>query len=72
MVGVLLQALAKLPWLEHSGEALSWRLTEVFLALHGHQLDYLPKAVVALVRDAASGAFGVAGLARQLRTCTVG
>jgi prophage maintenance system killer protein len=66
----LLQTLVKLPCLEHSNEAFSWHCTEAFLALLGHRLDYTPKVAVTLVRDAASGALGVAGVARQLRTWT--
>ncbi|HZG02753.1 MAG TPA: fic family toxin-antitoxin system, toxin component [Streptomyces sp.] len=68
--GALLQTLAKLPCLEHSNEAFAWHSTEAYLALHGYRLDYPPKAAVALVRDAASGALGVAGIARQLRAWT--
>jgi prophage maintenance system killer protein len=67
----LLQTLVKLPCLEHSGEAFAWHATEAYLALNGCQLDYQPKAAVALVRDAASGALGVARIARQLRDWTV-
>jgi death-on-curing protein len=66
----LLQTLARLPCLEHSGEAFAWHATEAYLTLNGRQLDYLPKAAVALVRDAASGALGVARIARQLRDWT--
>ncbi|MCG3039606.1 fic family toxin-antitoxin system, toxin component [Streptomyces sp. S1A] len=68
--GALLQTLAKLPCLEHSNEAFAWHSTEAFLALNGHRLDYPPKEAVALVRDAASGTLGVAGIARRLRTWT--
>ncbi|WP_434599729.1 fic family toxin-antitoxin system, toxin component [Streptomyces sp. A5-4] len=68
----LLQTLAKLPCLEHSNEAFAWHSTEAYLALNGRQLDYPPKAAVALVRDAASGAHGVARIARQLRDWAVG
>ncbi|MFJ6088141.1 fic family toxin-antitoxin system, toxin component [Streptomyces sp. NPDC092369] len=67
----LLQTLAKLPCLEHSNEAFAWHATEAYLILHARQLDYQPKAAVALVRDAASGVLGVARLARQLRDWTV-
>ncbi|MEU2117964.1 fic family toxin-antitoxin system, toxin component [Streptomyces sp. NPDC016459] len=67
----LLQTLVKLPCLEHSGEAFAWHSTEAYLALNGHQLDYPPKAAVALVRDAADGTLGVARIARQLRDWTV-
>ncbi|MFB8773932.1 fic family toxin-antitoxin system, toxin component [Streptomyces broussonetiae] len=63
----LLQTLVRLPCLEHSNEAFAWHATEACLALNGHGLDYPPKAAVALVRDAASGALGVARIARQLR-----
>ncbi|MFE2432024.1 fic family toxin-antitoxin system, toxin component [Streptomyces sp. NPDC059373] len=66
----LLQTLVKLPCLEHSNEAFAWHCAEAFLALLGHHLDYTPKAAVAVVRDATSGALGVAGIARQLRTWT--
>lgn len=65
--GALLQTLAKLPCLEHSNEAFAWHSAEAYLALNGHRLDYPPKAAVALVRDAAAGALGVARIARQLR-----
>ncbi|MFD7236897.1 fic family toxin-antitoxin system, toxin component [Streptomyces syringium] len=67
----LLQTLAKLPCLEHSNEAFAWHCAEAFLALNGQRLDYPPKAAVALVRDAASGALGVARVADELRTWTV-
>ncbi|MFI8093570.1 fic family toxin-antitoxin system, toxin component [Streptomyces sp. NPDC086080] len=63
----LLHTLARLPCLEHSNEAFAWHATEAYLALNGHALDYPPKGAVALVRDAASGALGVARIARQLR-----
>ncbi|MGI5518150.1 type II toxin-antitoxin system death-on-curing family toxin [Streptomyces sp. CA-106131] len=66
----LLQTLAKLPCLEHSNEAFAWHATEAFLMLNGCRLDYPPKAAVALVRDAASGALGVPRIARQLRAWT--
>jgi prophage maintenance system killer protein len=65
--GALLQTLAKLPPLEHSGEAFAWHATEAYLVLNGRRIDYPPKAAVALVRDAASGMLGVARIARQLR-----
>jgi prophage maintenance system killer protein len=67
----LLQSLVRLPCLEHSNEAFAWHCAEAFLALLGHRVDYTPKAAVALVRDAASGALGVAGTARRLRTWTI-
>lgn len=67
----LLQTLARLPCLEHSNEAFAWHCTEAFLALGGRHLDYPPKAAVTLVRDAVSGALGVARIARQLRTWTL-
>ncbi|MDJ0466435.1 fic family toxin-antitoxin system, toxin component [Streptomyces sp. H27-C3] len=67
----LLQTLAKLPCLEHSNEAFAWHSTEAYLALNGRQVDYPPKAAVALVRDAASGALGVARIARRLRDWAV-
>ncbi|WP_432186454.1 fic family toxin-antitoxin system, toxin component [Streptomyces sp. Tue6028] len=63
----LLQTLAKLPCLEHSNEAFTWHATEAYLLLNEQHLDYPSKAAVALVRDAASGALGVARIARQLR-----
>ncbi|MEU1199986.1 fic family toxin-antitoxin system, toxin component [Streptomyces sp. NPDC005813] len=63
----LLHTLAKLPCLEHSNEAFTWHATEAYLLLNEQRLDYPPKAAVALVRDAASGALGVARIARQLR-----
>ncbi|PJF01962.1 fic family toxin-antitoxin system, toxin component [Streptomyces carminius] len=68
--GSLLQTLARLPCLEHSNQAFAWHSAEAYLALNGHRLDYPPKEAVALVRDAASGALGVAGIARQLRAWT--
>ncbi|WP_405656907.1 fic family toxin-antitoxin system, toxin component [Streptomyces sp. RK9] len=67
----LLQTLAKLPCLEHSNDAFSWHATEAYLLLNAHELDYQPKAAVALVRDAATGALGVARIARQLRDWAV-
>ncbi|MFJ5264834.1 fic family toxin-antitoxin system, toxin component [Streptomyces sp. NPDC088387] len=67
----LLHTLAKLPCLEHSGEAFAWHAAEAYLTLNAHRLEYPPKAAVALVRDAASGALGVARIARQLRDWTV-
>jgi death-on-curing protein len=67
----LLQTLAKLPCLEHSNEAFAWHTTEAYLMLNGQDLDYAPKAAVALVRDAASGALGVPRIARQLRDWSV-
>nr|WP_199292921.1 MULTISPECIES: fic family toxin-antitoxin system, toxin component [unclassified Streptomyces] len=69
--GALLQTLAKLPCLEHSNERFAWHATEAYLILHARELDYPPKAAVALVRDAASGALGIAQIARQLRDWTV-
>jgi prophage maintenance system killer protein len=69
--GALLQTLAKLPCLEHSNERFAWHATEAYLILNARELDYPPKAAVALVRDAASGALGVARIARQLRDWTV-
>ncbi|GGO94541.1 fic family toxin-antitoxin system, toxin component [Wenjunlia tyrosinilytica] len=66
----LLQTLVKLPCLEHSNEAFAWHCAEAYLALLGHRLDYTPKDAVVLVREAASGALGVAGIARQLRNWT--
>ncbi|MER6406064.1 fic family toxin-antitoxin system, toxin component [Streptomyces viridosporus] len=67
----LLHTLARLPCLEHSNEAFAWHATEAYLALNARALDYPPKAAVALVRDAASGALGVARTARQLRDWAV-
>jgi death-on-curing protein len=67
----LLQTLVKLPCLEHSNEAFAWHATEAYLILNACELDYPPKAAVALVRDAASGALGVPRIARQLRDWTV-
>ncbi|QER90363.1 fic family toxin-antitoxin system, toxin component [Streptomyces tendae] len=67
----LLQTLARLPCLEHSNEAFAWHASEAFLFLNGREMEYPPKAALALVRDAASGALGVAGIARQLRDWTV-
>ncbi|MEV8321278.1 fic family toxin-antitoxin system, toxin component [Streptomyces sp. NPDC059900] len=69
--GALLQTLAKLPSLEHSNEAFAWHSTQGYLALNERHLAYPPKDAVALVRDAASGAVGVARIARQLRDWTV-
>ncbi|GJF22609.1 fic family toxin-antitoxin system, toxin component [Streptomyces sp. HO565] len=66
----LLQTLVKLPCLEHSNEAFAWHATEAYLVLNTRALEYPPKAAVALVRDAASGALGVARIARQLRGWT--
>ncbi|MET8128110.1 fic family toxin-antitoxin system, toxin component [Streptomyces sp. NPDC005231] len=65
----LLQTLAKLPCLEHSNEAFAWH--EAYLILNARELEYPPKAAVALVRDALSGTLGVARIARQLRDWTV-
>jgi hypothetical protein len=62
---------AKLPCLEHSNEAFAWHATEAYLILNARRLDYPPKAAVALVGDAASGALGVARIARQLRDWSV-
>ncbi|MFD8396394.1 fic family toxin-antitoxin system, toxin component [Streptomyces sp. NPDC059680] len=67
----LLQTLAKLPCLEHSNEAFAWHATEAYLILNARELDYSPKAAVSLVRDAASGALGVARIARLLRDWTL-
>ncbi|WP_458247121.1 fic family toxin-antitoxin system, toxin component [Streptomyces sp. MAI_2237] len=67
----LLQTLARLPCLEHSNERFAWHATEAYLLLNARELDYQPKAAVALVRDAASEALGVALIARQLRDWTV-
>ncbi|MFF8958270.1 fic family toxin-antitoxin system, toxin component [Streptomyces sp. NPDC014894] len=67
----LLQTLAKLPCLEHSNEAFAWHSTEAFLALGGHRLGYAPKDAVVLVRDAASGALGVARIAHLLHVWTL-
>ncbi|MFD0417974.1 fic family toxin-antitoxin system, toxin component [Streptomyces sp. NPDC127108] len=67
----LLQTLAKLPCLEHSNDAFAWHTTEAYLLLNARELDYQPKAAVALVRDAATGALGVARIARQLRDWAV-
>lgn len=67
----LLHTLARLPCLEHSNAAFAWHSAEAYLALHGSRLDYPIKAAAELVRDAASGAKGVAGIARQLRDWTV-
>ncbi|MFB7509984.1 fic family toxin-antitoxin system, toxin component, partial [Streptomyces broussonetiae] len=51
-------------------EAFAWHATEAYLILNSRELDYPSKAAVALVRDAASGALGVARIARQLRDWT--
>ncbi|MGW3142901.1 fic family toxin-antitoxin system, toxin component [Streptomyces sp. NPDC001139] len=67
----LLQTLARLPCLEDSNERFAWHATEAYLLLNARELDYQPKAAVALVRDAASGTLGVALIARQLRDWTV-
>ncbi|MFJ4691806.1 fic family toxin-antitoxin system, toxin component [Streptomyces sp. NPDC088766] len=66
----LLQTLAKLPCLEHSNEAFAWHAAEAYLLLNERALDYPPKEAVVLVRDAATGALGVARIARQLRDWT--
>ncbi|OQR59689.1 fic family toxin-antitoxin system, toxin component [Streptomyces maremycinicus] len=63
----LLQTLVKLPCLEHSNEAFAWHSAEAYLTLNGCRLDYPPKEAVSLVRDAATGAMGVALIGRQLR-----
>lgn len=63
----LLHTLVRLPSLEHSNDAFAWHATEAYLTLNAHALDYPPKAAVALVHDAASGALGVPRIARQLR-----
>ncbi|MFI6565825.1 fic family toxin-antitoxin system, toxin component [Streptomyces sp. NPDC050534] len=63
----LLQTLTRLPCLEHSNEAFAWHATEAYLILNGRELDYPPKAAVALVRDTASGTLGIPRIARQLR-----
>ncbi|MFD3484273.1 fic family toxin-antitoxin system, toxin component [Streptomyces sp. NPDC058665] len=68
----LLQTLSRLPCLEHSNEAFAWHSCEAFLSLHGHRLEYPAKSAVALVRDAASGTVGVAGIARLLHGWTTG
>ncbi|MFJ9821857.1 fic family toxin-antitoxin system, toxin component [Streptomyces sp. NPDC101151] len=67
----LLQTLAKLPCLEHSGEAFAWHSTEAYLALNGHRLDYPPKEAVSLVRDAATGTIEIGLIGRQLRAWNV-
>lgn len=67
----LLQTLAKLPCLEHSNEAFAWHATEAYLILNARELEYPPKAAVELVRDAASGALGVARIGRRLREWAV-
>ncbi|MFE3742581.1 fic family toxin-antitoxin system, toxin component [Streptomyces sp. NPDC059096] len=69
--GALLHTLARLPCLEHSNEAFAWHATEAYLILNARELDYPPKAAVALVRDAVSGALGVARISRQLRDWSV-
>jgi death-on-curing protein len=56
-----------LPSLEHSYEAFAWHATEAYLTLNSRELDYSPKAAVAVVRDAAAGTLGVARIAGQLR-----
>ncbi|WHM40780.1 fic family toxin-antitoxin system, toxin component [Streptomyces sp. BPTC-684] len=63
----LLETLARMPCLEHSNEAFAWHSCEAYLALNGHTMSYPPKAAVALVRDSAARALGVAQIARQLR-----
>nr|WP_202456510.1 MULTISPECIES: fic family toxin-antitoxin system, toxin component [unclassified Streptomyces] len=67
----LLHTLARLPCLEHSNAAFAWHATEAYLMLHERRLDYPVKAAAELVRDAASGAQGVASIARRLRDWTV-
>jgi prophage maintenance system killer protein len=66
----LLHTLVRLPCLEHSNEAFAWHVTEAFLALYGHRLDYPPKEAVVLVREAARGVVGVRRIARRLREWT--
>ncbi|MDX3266020.1 fic family toxin-antitoxin system, toxin component [Streptomyces sp. MI02-2A] len=63
----LLQTLAKLPPLEHSGEAFAWHATQAYLILNEHPIAYPPTAAVVLVRDATSGVLGVARITQQLR-----
>ena len=66
----LLHTLVRLPCLEHSNEPFAWASCEAYLAVQGLYLEYAPKDAVALVRDTASGAAGVAQIARDLRTWT--
>jgi prophage maintenance system killer protein len=68
----LLQTLVRLPSLEHSNEAFAWHSCEAYLALNGQRLTYEPKDAVALVRDAATGSWGVARIARRLRGWAAG
>lgn len=68
----LLHTLVRLPCLEHSNAAFAWHACEAYLMLHERRLDYPIKAAAELVRDAASGAQGVASIARQLREWTAG
>ncbi|WP_171168265.1 fic family toxin-antitoxin system, toxin component [Streptomyces sp. I05A-00742] len=69
--GALLVGLVRTPCLEHSNDRFAWHATEAFLALNECRLDYRPKEAVALVRDAAAGAAGVAQVARQLHAWSV-
>lgn len=57
--------------LEHSNTAFAWHATEAYLMLRERRLDYPIKAAAELVCKAASGAQGVAAIARQLREWTV-
>ncbi|MEV0738692.1 fic family toxin-antitoxin system, toxin component [Streptomyces sp. NPDC050549] len=66
----LFQTLAKLPCLEHSDEAFARHATEACLILDERRLDHPSKAVVALVRDTASGELGLPRIARRLREWT--
>ncbi|MCX3061372.1 fic family toxin-antitoxin system, toxin component [Streptomyces beihaiensis] len=68
----LLHTLARLPCLEHSNAAFAWHSAEAYLAVNGRRLDYPVDDAVELVRDAASGTEGVAGIARRLRDWAVG
>ncbi|WP_234438715.1 hypothetical protein [Streptomyces sp. NRRL S-340] len=56
---------------EHSNEAFAWHAAEAYVILNARGLGHPPKPAVALVRDAVSGALGVARIARQLRDGTV-
>ncbi|MCC3772128.1 fic family toxin-antitoxin system, toxin component [Streptomyces sp. UNOC14_S4] len=69
--GALLVGLVRMPCLEHSNDRFAWHVTEAFLGLNGHRLDYRPKDAVVLVREAGAGTVGVAQAALRLRAWTV-
>ncbi|MEU2718844.1 hypothetical protein [Streptomyces sp. NPDC007205] len=68
----LLQILARVPCLEHSGESFARHVNGASLILNGHQLDYPSKAAAGPVRDAVPGALGVVRIARRPSDFTIG